>query len=181
VRHPSFPKSVCGVVYQRARSSGGCQFSFACDGAMGRRPDRGAWNRAQSVATKALSGFVMAEVGAATHFHATRVAPNWGPSLLRVSEVGLHVFYRMGRGAPMVAKVEAVGPQEADDVSPDPVQLTGLSTADPMAMSLVSAPVEVVTPTPPQPVAQSTQPVAAASAPATAPATPEPAAGGAAS
>jgi spore germination cell wall hydrolase CwlJ-like protein len=31
VRHPSFPKSICGVVFQGAKD-GGCQFSFACDG-----------------------------------------------------------------------------------------------------------------------------------------------------
>ena len=31
VRHPAFPKSVCGVVFQGAKT-GGCQFSFACDG-----------------------------------------------------------------------------------------------------------------------------------------------------
>jgi spore germination cell wall hydrolase CwlJ-like protein len=157
VRHPSYPKTVCGVVYQRARSS--CQFSFACDGAMSRRHERGAWNRAHAIATRALSGFVMSEVGAATHFHATRVAPNWGPGLLRVSEVGLHVFYRLGRGAPMVTRVEAVGPQEAEDVTPaDDVRLTSGEASE------VSAPVEVVTPTAPQPT---TQPVAEAKPAAT--------------
>ncbi len=38
----------------------------------------------------------MTEVGAATHFHTTGVAPGWGPRLLRVAQVGMHVFYRFG-------------------------------------------------------------------------------------
>ena len=102
VRHPSFPKSICGVVFQGAYNHVGCQFSFACDGSMRRTRETGAWNRAQKVAARALSGSVMTEVGAATHFHTTGVAPGWGPRLMRVAQVGMHVFYRFGgrSGAP---------------------------------------------------------------------------------
>ena len=102
VRHPSFPKSICGVVFQGAYKHVGCQFSFACDGSMRRGREAGAWNRAQKVASRALSGSVMSEVGAATHFHTTGVSPGWGPRLLRVAQVGMHVFYRFGgrAGAP---------------------------------------------------------------------------------
>ncbi|EJL32074.1 cell wall hydrolyses involved in spore germination [Caulobacter sp. AP07] len=102
VRHPSFPKSICGVVFQGAYKHVGCQFSFACDGSMRRGREPGAWNRAQKVASRALSGAVMSEVGAATHFHTTGVSPGWGPRLLRVAQVGMHVFYRFGgrSGAP---------------------------------------------------------------------------------
>jgi spore germination cell wall hydrolase CwlJ-like protein len=102
VRHPSFPKSICGVVFQGAYKRVGCQFSFACDGSMRHGREAGAWNRAQKIASRALSGSVMSEVGAATHFHTTGVAPGWGPRLLRVAQVGMHVFYRFGgrSGAP---------------------------------------------------------------------------------
>jgi spore germination cell wall hydrolase CwlJ-like protein len=102
VRHPSFPKSICGVVFQGAYKRVGCQFSFACDGSMRRGREAGAWSRAQKVASRALAGAVMSEVGAATHFHTTGVAPGWGPRLLRVGQVGMHVFYRFGgrSGAP---------------------------------------------------------------------------------
>jgi spore germination cell wall hydrolase CwlJ-like protein len=102
VRHPSFPKSICGVVFQGAYKHVGCQFSFACDGSMRRGREAGAWNRAQKIASRALSGAVMNEVGAATHFHTTGVSPGWGPRLLRVAQVGMHVFYRFGgrSGAP---------------------------------------------------------------------------------
>jgi spore germination cell wall hydrolase CwlJ-like protein len=96
VRHPAFPKSICGVVFQGAYSRVGCQFSFACDGSMRHALDGGAWKRAQKIASRALAGAVMSQVGSATHFHTTGVAPGWGPRMLRVAQVGLHVFYRFG-------------------------------------------------------------------------------------
>jgi spore germination cell wall hydrolase CwlJ-like protein len=99
VRHPAFPKSVCAVVFQGAAHRTGCQFSFACDGSLHRNREGAAWGQAQQIAARALSGFVMAGVGDATHFHAATVAPTWGPRLLRVAQVGMHVFYRFGRGA----------------------------------------------------------------------------------
>ena len=41
-RHPAFPNSVCGVVFQGSQRRTGCQFSFTCDGSMSRgRRDRG--------------------------------------------------------------------------------------------------------------------------------------------
>lgn len=128
VRHPSFPKSICGVVFQGAYKRVGCQFSFACDGSMRARRETGAWSRAQKVASRALAGAVMAEVGAATHFHTTGVAPGWGPRLLRVGQVGMHVFYRFGgrSGAPD-AFSRTPRPSTADDLPT--VTLTSLPAA----------------------------------------------------
>lgn len=96
VRHPAFPKTVCGVVFQGAARSSGCQFSFTCSGVMRGRINASAWNRARAVASGALSGSVFARVGAATHFHTTGVAPGWRSSLVQVSQVGSHLFYRFG-------------------------------------------------------------------------------------
>lgn len=96
VRHPAFPKTICGVVFQRANQRSGCQFSFACDGSMRLPMDRGAWNRAGRVASRALDGVTVPQVGKATHFHTTAVSPDWGTKLLRVAQVGMHVFYRFG-------------------------------------------------------------------------------------
>ncbi|WP_296595474.1 cell wall hydrolase [Phenylobacterium sp.] len=93
VKHPAFPKSVCAVVFQGAGRSG-CQFSFACDGSMKRRRETLAWNRARDVAARALSGALRGEIGSATHFHTTAVSPAWAPQMLRVANVGTHVFYR---------------------------------------------------------------------------------------
>jgi spore germination cell wall hydrolase CwlJ-like protein len=93
VKNPHFPKTVCGVVFQRA--AGGCQFSFACDGSMRRGRDMDAWAEARRVAARALSGFVLRDVGSATHYHTTEVSPDWGPNMMKVAQVGLHVFYRL--------------------------------------------------------------------------------------
>ena len=94
VRHPAFPKTVCGVVFQGAHARS-CQFSFACDGSMRRGKEPAAWRRAKAVAARALAGFVMSDVGSATHFHTTGVSPGWR-NLTRVAQVGSHVFYRFG-------------------------------------------------------------------------------------
>jgi len=94
LRHPAYPKSVCGVVFQGAERRTGCQFTFTCDGSLGRRPAPAAWDRARRVAQDALSGRVMRQVGNATHYHADYVAPYWSPGLVKVAVVGAHVFYR---------------------------------------------------------------------------------------
>lgn len=96
VRHPAFPKSVCGVVFQGAGRSTGCQFSFTCNGSMRGNVNRAAWDRARDIASAALSGSVYGQVGNATHFHTTAVAPQWRNSLIRVTQVGDHLFYRFG-------------------------------------------------------------------------------------
>lgn len=148
VRHPSFPKSICGVVFQGAYHRVGCQFSFACDGSMRRTREAGAWNRAQKVAARALSGSVMTEVGAATHFHTTGVAPGWGPRLMRVAQVGMHVFYRFGgrSGAPD-AFSRTPRPSTADELPS--VTLASLpSNADGAAPMRVASALTVVSPTP---------------------------------
>ncbi|HET9335958.1 MAG TPA: cell wall hydrolase [Sphingomicrobium sp.] len=93
MRHPAFPKSVCGVVYQGARQPV-CQFSFTCDGSLYRRPALGAWKEAERIAAAALDGFVEQSVGAATHYHADYVAPHWAPRLAKISRIGAHIFYR---------------------------------------------------------------------------------------
>jgi spore germination cell wall hydrolase CwlJ-like protein len=95
-RHPAFPNSVCGVVFQGAGRRTGCQFSFTCNGSMRRGVNPVAWDRARDIASKALSGSVFASVGNATHFHTTGVSPGWRNSLIRVSQVGSHLFYRFG-------------------------------------------------------------------------------------
>ena len=93
LRHPAFPKSVCGVVYQGA-GSGTCQFTFVCDGALYRAPAAAAWRQAELVARAALAGYVEASVGEATHYHADYVAPRWAPMLAKVAQIGQHIFYR---------------------------------------------------------------------------------------
>ena len=94
LRHPAYPKSVCGVVYQGAQLATGCQFSFTCDGSLARAPAADAWAQARTIAKRALSGFVVAKVGEATHYHADYVLPYWSPSLVKITQIGAHIFYR---------------------------------------------------------------------------------------
>jgi spore germination cell wall hydrolase CwlJ-like protein len=93
MRHPAFPKSVCGVVYQ-ANATPICQFTFACDGSLNRRASAAAWAEARRVAEAALAGHVETSVGQATHYHADYVAPYWAPMLTKISQIGAHIFYR---------------------------------------------------------------------------------------
>jgi spore germination cell wall hydrolase CwlJ-like protein len=94
VRHPGYPKSICGVVYQGSLRMTGCQFSFTCDGSLTRTPIPAIWAQAEKVATRALGGFVLASVGTATHYHADYVAPYWAPTLFKITQIGRHIFYR---------------------------------------------------------------------------------------
>ena len=94
MRHPAYPKSICGVVYQGAARATGCQFTFTCDGSLAWAPEPGLWRQAQAVAKRALAGFVDKDVGSATHYHASYVAPYWAPTLVKMTQVGAHIFYR---------------------------------------------------------------------------------------
>ena len=98
MRHPAYPNSVCGVVYQGANDPV-CQFSFTCDGSLARRPSARAWADAQAVARDALAGHVENSVGSATHYHADYVVPRWAYSLGKVRQIGTHIFYRFNGGA----------------------------------------------------------------------------------
>jgi spore germination cell wall hydrolase CwlJ-like protein len=93
VRHPAFPASVCGVVYQGSTRATGCQFTFTCDGSLAYGPDAAGWRRAKAVAEAALAGAVYAPVGWATHYHADYVVPVWAATLSKNAVVGAHLFY----------------------------------------------------------------------------------------
>jgi spore germination cell wall hydrolase CwlJ-like protein len=94
VVHPLFPKTVCGVVFERSYLPTGCAFSFTCDGSLRRKPDPILWRRAGQVAERALDGHVEPSVGEATHFHADYVVPYWESSVVKVAKIGPVIFYR---------------------------------------------------------------------------------------
>jgi spore germination cell wall hydrolase CwlJ-like protein len=137
VRHPSYPNTVCGVVFQGSERRTGCQFSFTCDGAMARTPSAFYWRRAMAVASRALAGNITSPVGTATHYHTTEIYPYWAPSLKFLGTIGAHRFYswkgsaglasaftdRYRGGEPMAAPKPRSA--SADDISPilDPIAL----------------------------------------------------------
>ncbi len=94
VRHPAYPHSVCGVVFQGAERTTGCQFTFTCDGSLARQRNPNVWRKATAIAAAALSGYVERSVGTATHYHTIWVVPYWQSSLTKIATVGAHIFYR---------------------------------------------------------------------------------------
>jgi spore germination cell wall hydrolase CwlJ-like protein len=132
VRHPDFPKSVCGVVYQGSQLPIGCQFSFTCDGSMARAPIEPYWTRARGVAEAALSGFVAADVGSATHYHADYVFPRWGPQMVKIVQLGAHIFYRFPgpAGAPQILSGRYAGGELAVSMAgPTPAAIAAAKAA----------------------------------------------------
>jgi spore germination cell wall hydrolase CwlJ-like protein len=96
VRHPAWPGTVCGVVYQGPlRAGGGCQFTFTCDGSLMRMPYGADWARARRLAAEALAGQVFAPVGLATNYHTHQVLPDWAFRLPKATVIGNHIFYRL--------------------------------------------------------------------------------------
>ena len=94
VRHPAYPASVCGVVYQGSDRSTGCQFTFTCDGSLRRTLTPSLFEAARKRAVEALDGRVFKPVGWATHYHTDWVHPVWSDSLDKVARVGTHLFLR---------------------------------------------------------------------------------------
>ncbi|WP_052636247.1 cell wall hydrolase [Rhizobium leguminosarum] len=95
VRNPSYPKTICGVVYQNEDWRNRCQFSFACDSIKDRVNSEYHWRMARDVAMAVTSGKIwLPQVGSATHYHAVYVRPKWAKTMEKVGRIGLHVFYR---------------------------------------------------------------------------------------
>lgn len=132
LRHPAFPGTVCGVVFQGSERSTGCQFTFTCDGSLARIPSIAGWKRAREIAEAALKGKVFKPVGYSTHYHTNWVVPYWSGSLDKVVAVGTHLFFRWqgwwgtpgafrgGQAAdePIIAKLASLSPAHAAGLEP---------------------------------------------------------------
>jgi spore germination cell wall hydrolase CwlJ-like protein len=160
MRHPAYPSTVCGVVYQGSDRPTGCQFTFTCDGSLARMPVPSLWKQAQKVASKALAGQVFAPVGHATHYHADYVLPFWAESLDKSVKIGRHIFYRLegGLGASGAFR-QRYGGHEPEPPSPSSVEvsLQALENVNPMLgaptadSGLQVSGGELVAPSPPEP------------------------------
>lgn len=99
VRNPTFPNTICGVVYQNEDWRNRCQFSFACDRIPDRVTNKAKFRTAKDIALAVTAGKIyLKEVGDSTHYHATYVRPNWGRTMRKVGRIGLHIFYRTRYG-----------------------------------------------------------------------------------
>lgn len=151
VRHPAYPNSVCGVVFQGSERVTGCQFTFTCDGALSRTPHAGLWRQARQVAEAALAGKVFKPVGWSTHYHTNWVVPYWSSSLVKAAVVGTHIFYRWeggwgrapafrfghSRTEPAVAKLSHLSAVPAE-LAEGELPVDGVPGADPEGVQLVN-------------------------------------------
>jgi spore germination cell wall hydrolase CwlJ-like protein len=99
VKDYRYPDTICGVVFQNQSRRNSCQFSFACDGIPETINDRQSWAQAEDIAKRFTNGeLYLTEVANATHYHATYVRPAWAPRMTKLTQIGLHVFYRFKSG-----------------------------------------------------------------------------------
>ncbi len=95
VRNPSYPGTICGVVYQNENLKNRCQFSFACDGKKDRITSPSSYKTAQDIAMAVTAGKIfLPEVASSTHYYAQYVKPRWARSMEKMKKIGLHIFYR---------------------------------------------------------------------------------------
>lgn len=146
VRHPAFPATVCGVVFQGSERGTGCQFTFTCDGALQRMPSPIAFARARLEARSILDGAVDSEVGLATHYHTDWVHPIWSAALDKIARIDTHLFFRwrgkwgsagamMQRYAgtePAIARLAALSPIHRLALSPEAAKLAMQSGEQPV-------------------------------------------------
>ena len=88
VQSKYYPNSVCGVVWQEK------QFSWtALKVKYHVIKNQQAWESAIETAQLFMDGGNWPGVGDATHYHATRVSPNWKDDTQLIAQVGNHLFY----------------------------------------------------------------------------------------
>ena len=87
-----YSRSVCGVV--RQRGSGGCQFSYSCDGRTDRMREKVPADLAGRIARAMLDGAPRLLTDGATHFHTRSVRPRWSKRYAHTTTIGAHLFYR---------------------------------------------------------------------------------------
>lgn len=99
VKAPSYPSTICGVVYQNKKWRNRCQFSFACDGIRDKVTDKKSYKVAAKVAKSVTRGKSWSrDIGSSTHYHATYVSPRWAKKMKRMTKIGRHIFYKTHKG-----------------------------------------------------------------------------------
>jgi spore germination cell wall hydrolase CwlJ-like protein len=92
VKSRQYPRTVCGVVYQKVRNT--CQFSWVCEEGKTIR-NRTAWRESLKIAENILiSKRQYGIIGNAMYFHADYVDPAWADEKMLIAQIGRHIFYR---------------------------------------------------------------------------------------
>jgi spore germination cell wall hydrolase CwlJ-like protein len=97
-----YPDTACKVVYQNVHLHNRCQFSFACDGVDRDIGEPKVWREIQGRAEWLINCLGDndcqeskrdRDIWKSTHYHADYVHPFWADQILRVGQVGRHIFY----------------------------------------------------------------------------------------
>jgi len=94
IKSKHYPNTICGVVYEGAERTTGCQFSFTCDGSTMKEPYGQSWENSQNITRLVLSSSLPPVSSGATHYHTTAVEPHWSETLRLVKNIGTHKFYK---------------------------------------------------------------------------------------
>jgi len=96
VEDPRYPDNACAVVKQGYYWNGNpirnkCQFSFYCDGKSDNPRNTQSWYNALYIAH--LSKSVPDTTEGATHYHSTKVFPEWAYTGEITTKINKHIFY----------------------------------------------------------------------------------------
>jgi spore germination cell wall hydrolase CwlJ-like protein len=112
VESRQFPNSICKVIHQASRYSNGklkkhkCHFSWYCDGKSDVPRDRIAWKVSNTIARAMLrkSNIHIKHFGkkwdmkdflnGAKYYHRIDVNPYWNSKMIKVMQIGDHVFWK---------------------------------------------------------------------------------------
>lgn len=92
LHNPKYPKTVCGVVYEKTR--GVCQFAFVCTGGRSMPEDR--IKELETVAARVINGETVDPTGGALYFNNT---PFHNKYMAYIKKIGGHWFYKNKREA----------------------------------------------------------------------------------
>lgn len=101
--HDFFPTKICDIIKQTKLDANGsiilnqCQFSWYCDGKSDYPRDNRAYGRVEYTTEQAVTKWFNGKdiSNGATHFHSTKVNPDWANDFTRVAVIDNHIFYKM--------------------------------------------------------------------------------------
>ena len=93
VASDDYPNTICEVVLQE--NSQGCQFSWWCDSKSDYPKEHNSFQTSKSLAKLMIDdGQYISVVGKnATHYHTDDIKPYWADKMVKVEQVGKHIFY----------------------------------------------------------------------------------------
>lgn len=102
VESPSYPNTVCEVVYQAELNENGiplrnrCSYSWFCDGRADEITDQAAWNVAERIAEEVMEAYGKEAdpTNGAVMYHAHYVTPYWAASYEKQARIDSHIFYK---------------------------------------------------------------------------------------